>query len=71
MLVLDGIQVLTATQSSNSGFAAGKKMFNTEIVELGSDFFLKVKYIIKEKKKPKKNEVFFLWSFFRAYKTSS
>lgn len=63
---------LTDTQSSNSGLAAGKKMFNIEIVELGRDFF-KWKEYNKGKKDLKKGRVFFFflsvdsdWSFFTA-----
>ena len=58
MFVLYGIQALTDTQSSNSGLAAGKKMFNIEIVGLGSDF-LKGEEYNKGKKEPKKKRSFF------------
>jgi len=65
---------LTDTGSSNSGLAAGKKMFNIEIVELGSDIF-KGKEYNKGKKEPKKREFFFLsvdsdWPFFTVQETS-
>lgn len=41
LFVPGGIQVLSDAQSSNSGSAAaGKKTFNTELAELGSDIFL-------------------------------
>lgn len=41
LIMLYGIQILSDTQSLNSGYAVEKKMFNIELAELGNVFKVK------------------------------